>query len=117
MNDDQMDPESVLLLAMERAFRGPEYKDAQTADWKPHMKRVLQCVRENDPMLESLHAAYGRTTRALSREQEWRRALYEQLMQIIVFSEQHPDCPVWRVIEQEVPGARVAARWPSGVPL
>lgn len=52
--DDQTCPESVLLVAMERAFRGPEYAGTQTRDWQPHMKRVLQCVRENDPMVEAL---------------------------------------------------------------
>jgi hypothetical protein len=51
MDDDQTCPESVLLVAMERAFRGPEYAGTQTRDWQPHMKRVLQCVRENDPMV------------------------------------------------------------------
>lgn len=54
MDDDQMDPELVLLLNMERAFRGPEYKYTQTRDWQPHMKRVLKCVRENDPMVAGL---------------------------------------------------------------
>lgn len=54
MNDDQADPECVLLLAMERAFRGPEYRGTQTRDWQPHLKRVLQCVRENDPMIKEL---------------------------------------------------------------
>jgi len=54
MDDDQMDPECVLLLNMERSFRGPEYKDAQTRDWRTHMSRVLQCVRENDPMVAGL---------------------------------------------------------------
>ena len=54
MDDDQTCPESVLLVAMERAFRGPEYKGAQTSDWQPHMKRVLQCVRENDPIIKDM---------------------------------------------------------------
>ncbi len=59
MDDDQTDPEIVLLLAMERAFRGPEYKDTQTRDWRLHLKRVLQCVRENDPMLLAFNDAYA----------------------------------------------------------
>lgn len=54
MNDDQTDPECVLLLLMERKFRGPEYENAQTRDWRAHMARVLQCVRENDPMIAGL---------------------------------------------------------------
>lgn len=54
MDDDQTDPECVLLLNMERAFRGPEYANAQTKDWRAHMARVLQCVRENDPMVAGL---------------------------------------------------------------
>ena len=54
MDDDQTDPECVLLLLMERAFRGPEYANAQTRDWRTHMARVLQCVRENDPMVAGL---------------------------------------------------------------
>ena len=54
MDDDQTCPESVLLVAMERAFRGPEYTGTQTRDWQPHMKRVLQCVRENDPTVAEL---------------------------------------------------------------
>lgn len=55
MDDDQTDPECVLLLLMERAFRGPAYANAQTRDWRTHMARVLQCVRENDPMVAGLH--------------------------------------------------------------
>ena len=54
MDDDQTDPECVLLTLMERAFRGPEYANAQTRDWRAHMARVLQCVRENDPMVHEL---------------------------------------------------------------
>ena len=54
MSDDETDPECVLLLLMERAFRGPEYANAQTKDWRTHMARVLQCVRENDPMVAGL---------------------------------------------------------------
>lgn len=54
MSDDQTDPECVLLLLMERKFRGPEYENVQTGDWRPHMARVLQCVRENDPMVAGL---------------------------------------------------------------
>lgn len=54
MDDDNTDPENVLLVLMERAFRGAEYENAQTKDWQPHMKRVLQCVRENDPMVHEL---------------------------------------------------------------
>ena len=60
MDDDQTCPESVLLVAMERAFRGPEYTGTQTRDWQPHMKRVLQCVRENDPMIEALRTEIER---------------------------------------------------------
>lgn len=60
MDDDQTCPESVLLVAMERAFRGPEYAGTQTRDWQPHMKRVLQCVRENDPMITELRAEIER---------------------------------------------------------
>lgn len=52
--DDQTCPEHVLLLAMERAFRGPDYSAAQTRDWRPHMERVLRCVRENDPYVLEL---------------------------------------------------------------
>lgn len=54
MDDDQTCPEHVLLVAMERAFRGPAYANAQTRDWRTHMARVLQCVRENDPMVACL---------------------------------------------------------------
>lgn len=54
MDDDQTDPECVLLLLMERAFRGPAYANAQTRGWRTHMARVLQCVRENDPMIHEL---------------------------------------------------------------
>ena len=54
MDDDQTCPEHVLLVAMERAFRGPEYANTQTRDWRTHMARVLQCVRENDPMVACL---------------------------------------------------------------
>ena len=54
MDDDQTDPECVLLIAMERAFRGPEYANTQTRDWRTHMARVLKCVRENDPMVAGL---------------------------------------------------------------
>jgi hypothetical protein len=68
MDDDQMDPECVLLLAMERAFRGPEYKDAQTRDWRPHMARVLQCVRENDPMVHELRRVIATLEYKLNNE-------------------------------------------------
>ena len=43
-----------LLLGMERAFRGDEYRDAVTRDWQPQLKRVLQYVRDNDPMIAEL---------------------------------------------------------------
>lgn len=60
MDDDQTDPECVLLLAMERAFRGPEYANTKTKDWRTHMARVLNCVRWNDPMLHDLRAELAR---------------------------------------------------------
>ena len=67
MDDDQTCPEHVLLLAMERAFRGPEYKDTMTSDWQPHLKRVLQCVRENDPVAESFRAEITNQAREIEK--------------------------------------------------
>lgn len=54
MDDDQTCPEQVLLVLMERAFRGPTHEGVRTLDWRPHMKRVLQCVREHDPLFISM---------------------------------------------------------------
>ena len=51
MDDDQTCPESVLLVLMERAFRGPTHEGVRTLDWQPQLKRVLKCVRENDPIM------------------------------------------------------------------
>lgn len=42
------DPDAALLMLMEQAFRGPAYEGVKTKDWQPHMRRVLQCLREND---------------------------------------------------------------------
>ena len=50
MEDDQTDPEMVLLVLMERAFKGPTHEGVRILDWAPQLKRVLQCVRENDPV-------------------------------------------------------------------
>ena len=50
MDDDQTCPESVLLVLMERAFRDPTHEGVRILDWQPQLKRVLQCVRENDPV-------------------------------------------------------------------
>lgn len=68
MDDDQTCPESVLLILMERAFRGPEYAGTQIRDWQPHMKRVLQCVRENDPVVAKLRTEIERLNAELERE-------------------------------------------------
>lgn len=76
MDDDQTCPESVLLILMERAFRGPEYVGTQTRDWQPHMKRVLQCVRENDPMVIDLRTEIERLTTVLAdRERYWKHVI------------------------------------------
>lgn len=66
MDDDQTCPEHVLLVAMERAFRGPAYANAQTRDWQPHMKRILQCVRENDPMIKELRSVIASLNHQIS---------------------------------------------------
>lgn len=54
MDDDQTCPEQVLLVLMERAFRGPTHEGVRTLDWQPQLKRVLRCVREHDPLFISM---------------------------------------------------------------
>lgn len=59
MDDDQTCPEQVLLVLMERAFRGPTHEGVRTLDWQPQLKRVLRCVRENDPLFVSMSERIG----------------------------------------------------------
>lgn len=60
MEDDQTDPEMVLLVLMERAFKGPTHEGVRILDWAPQLKRVLKCVRENDPMTMELRGEIER---------------------------------------------------------
>lgn len=60
MDDDQTCPESVLLVLMERAFKGPTHEGVRILDWAPQLKRVLKCVRENDPMTMELRGEIKR---------------------------------------------------------
>jgi len=109
MYDDQMDPESVLLLAMEWAFRGPEYKGTQTTDWQAHMKRVLQCVRENDPAIQALYEALGKASLELAQEQKRYHFCWNQMTQLVEIAETRPHCPIGHAMQHEVPGSYRAA--------
>ena len=68
MEDDQTDPEMVLLVLMERAFKGPTHEGVRILDWAPQLKRVLKCVRENDPMTMELRGEIERLRAELETE-------------------------------------------------
>lgn len=67
MEDDQTDHEMVLLVLMERAFKGPTHEGVRILDWAPQLKRVLKCVRENDPMTMELRGEIERLRADIER--------------------------------------------------
>lgn len=98
MDDDQTCPEQVLLVLMERALRGPTHEGVRTLDWQPQLKRVLQCVRENDPVTIAMREENDSLRAELAELRDKLKVCFPLLDEVGLDEEIH--CCEW-ILQQE----------------